>query len=122
MKEFFKWLIAPENLNANIFTSISVVLSGIISWGISAVYFSIGNRNNLRASVLHPMRRLLEGSPSGEKYRKLTELSKDDCMKYLSRKERPIIDELLSAYRDVCKYNYESVCAESLFSYFLITS
>lgn len=118
MIEYLKWVIAPENINANIFTLISVILSGIVSWIISAVYFSIGNRNNLRASVLHPIRRLLENASSWEKYRTLTEYTTDYSMKYLRRKERPIIEELLSAYKDVCRYNYESVCAESLFSYF----
>ena len=118
MIEYLKWIIDPKNINANIFTLISVVLSGIVSWVISAVYFSIGNRNNLRASVLHPVRRLLENAPSWDKYRTLTEYTKDYSMKYLKRKERPVIDELLSTYKDVCHYNYEAVCAESLFSYF----
>ena len=118
MLEYFKWIINPEYINSNIFTLISVILSGAISWIISAVYFSVGNRNNLKASVLHPIRRLLDSSPSWDKYRSLTECCKDYSMKYLKRKERPIIEELLSSYKDICRYNYESVCAESLFSYF----
>ena len=60
MCEYIKWIFNPDNINTNIFTVISVVLSGLISWGISAIYFSRGNRNNLRASVLCPIRRLLE--------------------------------------------------------------
>lgn len=118
MLEYFKWIIDPNNINANIFTLISVILSGIVSWIISAVYFSIGNRNNLRASVLYPVRRLLESTPSWDKYRTLTEFTTDYSMKYLKHKERPVIEELLSSYEDVCRYNYEAVCAESLFSYF----
>lgn len=55
MCEYIKWIFNPDNINTNIFTVISVVLSGLISWGISAIYFSRGNRNNLRASVLCPI-------------------------------------------------------------------
>lgn len=118
MGAFFKWVIAPENINANIFTLLSVVLSGIISWVISAVYFSMGNRNVLKSSILHPMRLLLEETPSWNNYRTLMELTKERSIKYLKRSERPILDELLLTYKDVCRYNYEAVCAESLSSYF----
>ncbi|MBT9805659.1 hypothetical protein GPK84_06805 [Blautia wexlerae] len=119
MIEYIKWIFAPKNINANIFTMISVIMSGIVSWIISAIYFSRGNRNNLRASVLSPVRHLLESTPATwEKYRKLTEYTKDYSMKYLKRKERPVVDELLSAYQEVCCYKYECVCAESLYSYF----
>ena len=34
-------------------------------------------------------------------------------MKYLKSREHPIVDELLSAYQEVCRYKYEYVCAES---------
>ena len=119
MCEYIKWIFNPDNINTNIFTVISVVLSGLISWGISAIYFSRGNRNNLRASVLCPIRRLLENNPiTNENYRKLAEYTKDYSMKYLKSREHPSVDELLSAYQEVCRYKYEYVCAESLQSYF----
>jgi len=118
MEQFFQWVIDSKNINANIFTLISVVLSGIISWIISAVYYSMGNRNVLKSSILHPIRRLLEDTPSWNNYRSLIELTKDRSIKYLRRNERPILDELLMAYKDICRYNYEAVCAESLSSYF----
>ena len=115
MCEYIKWIFNPDNINTNIFTVISVVLSGLISWGISAIYFSRGNRNNLRASVLYPIRRLLENNPiTNENYRKLAEYTKDYSMKYLKSREHPIVDELLSAYQEVCRYKYEYVCAESM--------
>lgn len=43
MCDFFKWLIDPDNINSNIFGFITVLLSGLISWLISAIYFRIGN-------------------------------------------------------------------------------
>ena len=81
MLEYFKWIINPEYINSNIFTLISVILSGGISWIISAVYFSVGNRNNLKASVLHPIRRLLDSTPSWDKYRSLTETERQNLGK-----------------------------------------
>lgn len=118
MEQFFEWVIDPKNINANIFTLLSVVLSGLVSWIISAIYFSIGNRNALKSGVLHPMRRLLEQPPSWSNYRVLTELTKEHSIKYLHKNERSVLDELLLAYEDVCRYNYAVVCAESLSSYF----
>lgn len=118
MMGFFYWIIDPQNRYANIFTLVSVIVSGVVSWGISRAFFSKGNINNLKASVLYPVQHLLEDTPSWDKYRILAELTRNYSMKYLKSEERPIIDELLSAYKDVCSYNYESVCAESLSSYF----
>jgi len=118
MKQFFLWVIDPQNVNANIFTLLSVVLSGIVSWVISAAYYSMGNRNVLKSSILHPIRLLLEETPSWKHYRTFLELSKDRSIKYLKKGERPILDELMLAYKDVCRYNYEAVCAQSLASYF----
>lgn len=63
MNEYIKWILDPNNINANTFMMISVILSGLVSWGISAIYFSVGNRNNLRASVLYPVRQLIEDMP-----------------------------------------------------------
>ena len=116
--DYLKWIVDPEYVNANVFTFLSVIASGLISWGISASYFRKGNRDNLKSSVLHPMRRLLDGTCSREKYKELLDLSKEYSSKYLSKKERVIVDELLGAYKSVYAYQYDWVCAESLFSYF----
>ena len=72
MNEYIEWILDPNNINANTFMMISVILSGLVSWGISAIYFSVGNRNNLRASVLYPVRQLIEDMPiTWDRYRKL---------------------------------------------------
>ena len=118
MCEFFKWLVHPDNINANIFGLITVILSGGLSWIISALYFQKGNRDTLRATILHPMKRILNDSYSWNNYKALSDLYKDYGTKYLKDEERAIIDSLLEAYKKVCSYNYEFVCAESLFSYF----
>lgn len=98
MKEFIIWIFAAPNKYANMFTMISVILSGILSWLISAIYYSIGNRNNLEVSVLYPISRLLEKKPSRAGYKRLVEYTKDYSMKYLKREERKIIMSLVTAY------------------------
>ena len=118
MKEFIIWIFAAPNKYANMFTMISVILSGILSWLISAIYYSIGNINNLEVSVLYPISRLLEKNPSRAGYKRLVEYTKDYSMKYLKREERKIVMSLVTAYEAVSNYRYESVCVDSLSSYF----
>lgn len=92
---YMNWIFAPENIRVNIFTLISVVLSGVVSWIISAIYFRFGNRNNLKSSVLYPMRTVLSDEPTWQRYKELTSLLKDHSARYLRKGERAIIDRLL---------------------------
>lgn len=118
MCDFFQWLVSPENINANIFGMITVLLSGLISWLISALYFRKGNRNALRLNVLFPIKRILKETKSWKNYKALEDLAKAYDAKYLTKREQKLLNQFLSAYKDVCTYSYSSVCAESLFSYF----
>ena len=114
MEEFFDWLLTYEH----IFTLITVLLSGLISWGISAAYFRKSNRNALRLNVLFPIRRVISEPRSWKNYKMIEDLSKEHDAKYLNKNERTALTSFLSAYKNVCSYKYSSVCAESLFSYF----
>lgn len=64
MKDFLLWLFTAEH----IFTLVTVILSGLISWAISAEYFKKSNRDALRANVLYPIKRLLSESRSWKNY------------------------------------------------------
>ena len=57
------WCWFWTNKFANIFTLVTVVLSGVISWVISAAYYKKGNRTNLRISVILPVVELLSSIP-----------------------------------------------------------
>lgn len=118
MAEFIAWIFAPQNANSNTFALLTVIMSGVISWIISAIYFHIGNRNNLIASVIQPMKRILSESYSWKNYKMLEELLTSYSAKYLWPWERSKTEMLLSAYKEVCTYDYDHVCASSLFSYF----
>ena len=90
---FIDWFVS--NWYSNFFTLITVVLSGIISLVISALYYHKGNRNNLKMAVIHPIVRLLADGYSRKK-----------------------LVSLLSAYEEVSLYNDTCVNADILFSYF----
>lgn len=116
---FYEWFTNPTNINTNIFTLLTVILSGIISWIISAIYFYMGNRNNLKSSLFYPMKRQLAEPYSPNKYRLLEEIYRGYSAKYLNKAEKQVIDNLLAAYQKVCTYDENMVNAEILFSYFI---
>lgn len=113
---FKEWFAV--NLYSNCFTLATVVLSGIVSLIISAVYYHKGNRNNLKMAVIHPMVRILNDVYSRKNYEKLCELAKDYSIRYLSKEEREALNNLLEKYEEVSTYNEAAVNADILFSYF----
>lgn len=113
---FTKWFM--ENLYSNCFTIATVIVSGLISWIISAIYYHIGNRTNLKISVILPIMELLQGSYTKENYTSLCKLSCGYSVKYLRKKENKALTELKLAYKNVCSYEENSVNARILFSYF----
>lgn len=117
MKVFLLWLFTAEH----VFTLVTVILSGLISWIISAEYFKKSNRDALRANVLYPIKRLLSEPRSWKNYNNLVEISKEYTVKHLKSSEQEILDTLLLSYKNVCNYDYDFVCAESLYSYFCYT-
>ena len=117
--DFIKWFC--DNWYANCFTIITVVLSGIISLAISAVYYRKGNRNNLKMAVIHPIIRLLEEAYTRQNYNILCDISKEYSVRYMSKNEAKKLTLLLSAYKEVSSYNDIYVSANILFSYFEYT-
>ena len=113
---FIEWF--NTNIFSNCFTLITVILSGIISLIISAIYYHKGNRNNLKMSVIHPIIRLLDDAYSRKNYDRLSEIAKDYSARYLKKVEAERLNALLLAYKEVSTYNDVSVNADILFSYF----
>jgi len=109
MFDFFRWLVNPDNINSNIFGLITVVLSGLVSWLISALYFRKGNRNSLRINIIFPIKNILKEPRSWKSYKVLEELSKSYDAKYLTKHELTLLNQLLSAYKVVCTYGWQNV-------------
>lgn len=113
---FIKWFM--ENLYTNCFTIVTVIVSGLISWMISAAYFHVGNRTNLKVSVILPIIELLQNNYTKENYTSLCKLSREYSVKYLKKDENRTLTELKSAYNNVYSYDESSVNTDILFSYF----
>ena len=84
MEEFFNCFFC--NLY-NIFTIITVVISCAFSLIISAFYFHIGNRNNLKLSVIYPLYLLLKNKINKTNYEKINDLSRDFTTHYLKKRK-----------------------------------
>lgn len=113
---FIKWFM--ENLYSNCFTIVTVIVSGLISWIISATYYHIGNRTNLKVFVILPIAELLKDHDTCGNYSAFCKLSSEYSVKYLRKKEFETLMELKSAYKDIHSYNASYVNATILFSYF----
>lgn len=117
MKEFFNWLFERNQ----IFTFVTVILSGLISWVVSAAYYRKTNRNALKQNVIIPFMRKLKENRSYNHYKELENLSKAFETRYLTKKERRNLNNLIEGYKNVYDYNRSYIYAEILFSYFLKT-
>ena len=114
--DFWSWFW--EERNANFFTLFTVILSGIISWVISAAYYRKGNRTNLKMSVIHPIIELLGKPRSFDNYKELCILAKEYAVRYMNRNEQKSLTRLIDAYKEVARYDEDSVNADILLSYF----
>ena len=112
------WCWFWEERNANFFTLFTVVLSGIISWIISAAYYKKGNRTNLKMSVIHPIIELLGKTRSLDNYKELCIVTKEYAVRYMNRREQKALTRLTDAYKEVARYDEDSVNADILLSYF----
>ena len=97
MKEFICWLFERNQ----IFTIITVLLSGLISWIISAVYYKKSNRSALKQNVILPIKRKLKETRSYNNYKALEKLSKAFETRYLTKKSRTL---LIIYLRNIEKY------------------
>lgn len=107
-----------ENLYSNCFTIVTVIVSGLVSWIISAIYYHIGNRTNLVVSVILPIIELLQDNYTKENYTSLCKLSREYSVKYMKKEENRTLTELKSAYNNVYSYDEISINTDILFSYF----
>lgn len=98
--------------------AIAIIISGIVSVGVSYYFYNKSNRNNFELSVISPIHETLTFDETYKHYIEISKLSKSYSMRYAHKKERKIIIQLERAYKDICTYNVERVCAEMLSSYF----
>lgn len=107
-----------EWLKTEWFTIVSIILSGLISWVISAIYFYKGNRSNLQMSVISPILNILSTATSKKNYIELCKISTSYSAKYLHRYEKQVVHDLLNSYKEISKYNDSVAKTDAVISYF----
>ena len=80
------------------FTLITVFLSGVISWIISAIYYRKGNRTNLKLSVIIPIKEILSKERSIENYKELSEIVKSYNVRFMRKHEKKVLFNLKESY------------------------
>ena len=79
-----------EFLKEEWLTILSIILSGVISWVISAFYFHRGNRENLQSAIIIPLLATIdnEDSISSENFAEIKELSRNPLISFFLRQEK----------------------------------
>lgn len=113
---FCDWFIM--NIYSNLFTIATVVVSVLFSWIISWIYYHMGNRTNLKQSVIKPIKDLLESRYSKENYDVLCKICKEYSVKYLYKSERNALNNLKNAYNEISNYDEAYVNAQIILSFF----
>ncbi len=97
----------------------AILISAIASLIISKIYYNKANRESVLMSVIFPIVKLLNSRFYTRKdYEALFEINSSYAVKYLRKKERRKLLELLSNYRNVCRYSQESADTESIMLYY----
>lgn len=99
--------------------AMAIFISSIASLLISKMYYDKANRESVLMTIIFPIVKILEQKRYTQKsYEALFEINSSYAVKYLRKNERNKLLGLLSAYRDVCRYNSESADADCIMSYY----
>ena len=88
--------------------AMAIFISAIASLLISKRYYDKANRESVLMTVIFPIVKLLnQRYYTRRDYEAFFEINSSYALKYLRKKERNKLLELLSVYRDVCRYSKE---------------
>lgn len=110
MEAFTDWC----NHNSWAITLISIVLSGLISWCISFLYFKKSNIFSAIVSIVEPIHQIISQPATKENCIYFEGLTKQYSMKFLSTNERSCIKCLCGAYVEASKYIPTSTIANAI--------
>ena len=105
-----------EFLKEEWLTILSIILSGVISWIISAIYFLKGNRVNLQSAVIIPLLNITKEPVSRKNFAEIKEISQNPLTRFFHKDERKKFIKLITEYRFVYSYNENSVNATAVVS------
>ncbi|MFV0515799.1 MAG: hypothetical protein ACK5MV_00165 [Aminipila sp.] len=102
----------------NVITVLSIVISGIISWIISYVFFNKTNRCNLEITIIIPITELINKAPSKENAHSVERKSQEFCNRFLKKKEEKSLKRLVETYKAIQIYDTEELYGLVLYDYF----
>lgn len=105
-----------EFLKEEWLTILSILLSGAISWVISAIYFHKGNRVNLQSAVIIPLLNITKEPVSRTNYAEIKEIYQNPLTRFFHEDEKKKFIKLITEYRFVCSYNENSANATAVVS------
>lgn len=100
------------------FTLLSIVVSGFISWVLSAIYFYKGNKGHMEMTVLFPVLKIISKQITRGNYIELKELSQNYLTRFLNKIEQENLCNLIRSYKLVSGYNETAAQATAVLSDF----
>ena len=99
--------------------AMAIFISAIASLLISKRYYDNANRESVLMKNIFPIVKLLNHRYYTRRdYEAFFEINSSYALKYLRKKERNKLLELLSVYRDVCRYSKEGADTSCLMAYY----
>ncbi len=77
-----------EFLKEEWFTILSIILSGAISWGISAIYFYKGNRSSLQSAIIIPLITITNEPVTRKNYAEVKDISRSPLTRFFHKDEK----------------------------------
>ena len=102
-------------------TAFSIILSGIISWIISAIYFKKNNRENLKNSIVAPLLKFLKQPYNTKTYKQIQKLTQNYSYVYFTKKEKNFLSELTIKYEHFVSFNEITIKTNALCNHFETT-
>ena len=115
---FWNWVFCANNVYPNLFTFLTVLLSGYISWKISAHFFNRTNRENAKISILLPIKQEICAPLSKNTYVEINRIARGFAAAYLTKEENERLSVLLEKYKNAYYYDYDLRRAQNLAEYF----
>lgn len=100
-------------------TAISIILSALISWAITVAYFRKDNKILAQLSIIQPMYELTKNPFCSLNYNELNILANNYAIKFLSKKSKDSIAELIRCTSQIYGYNQDKLYAESVIELYL---
>ena len=110
MNAVFEWLKTD---------AMAIIISSIISILISSYYYNKANRNDVMMSIIHPLIEELKKDYCMINYKEIVQITSGYSKRYLKKKERRVLWELVDSCTNLCADNIFLVHTKCLMNYYI---